>query len=499
MTQEIKGKSILMGILFAIVIATGVFNKAYLISAMYIVSVVLLAIMLKNESTYDLFYGILMVSLFYDYTIYVPKVQSVYLFHIVLFMFTLYTLYKVLFGQKDIFSKINKPVIILLSIWFVYMCITLAWALNKKMAVKYILIYIMMFSFISCMMAYNINKKRVNNTINILLFLISLVIIVGVCEVLLGQQLPVRHYFDEMNLTELHIKLIQARAIAFSYNTNNLAATLAILSPICLFSIYRFENIILKIWFVIVTSAGFSLIVITTSRTGYVAMLFSLGIFVIYSLCRIKTIGVQAIIIPVVLCLSFTFLYYNSNKFENVKSPDGEKITVNGLDEKMKEMEEVEYQSGAAGSLNERWTIVVDVLNGTIKDKNYLGYGVGNIEQFLMNKDNTNGIYSAHCYPIEILSDFGIPGVILYGIYYLYLLVYNIILGIKKKSLMCFAVATSLFSFMPASFGPSSITYVFSYWILMGLAVSCIQVYKNDQNNSIGRYSKYQVKEYRLI
>lgn len=45
---------------------------------------------------------------------------------------------------------------------------------------------------------------------------------------------------------------------------------------------------------------------------------------------------------------------------------------------------------------------------------------------------------------------------------------------------MCFAAVAGLIAFAPASFGPSSITYVFSYWILIGFAISCIQAYKSQ-------------------
>ena len=134
--------------------------------------------------------------------------------------------------------------------------------------------------------------------------------------------------------------------------------------------------------------------------------------------------------------------------------------------------------------------------NGVIKEKQYQGYGVGNVEQFIKDKGNTGSVYSPHCYPIEILGDFGLPGIALYGIYYLYLLIGNLVIGIKKKSIMCFAAVAGLIAFAPASFGPSSITYVFSYWILMGFAVSCMQVYKKEKNEY---KSTSSIKEYRMI
>ena len=143
-----------------------------------------------------------------------------------------------------------------------------------------------------------------------------------------------------------------------------------------------------------------------------------------------------------------------------------------------------------------RMAIIRDVLGGVIGEKRYQGFGVGNVEQYIKDQGNTGSIYSPHCYPIEILGDFGIPGIALFGIYYLYLLIYNLILGIKNRSWICFAMVTALIAFAPASFGPSSITYVFSYWIMMALAISCIQVYK-DNNNEYRRTS--EMKEYRLV
>lgn len=477
MTREDKIRNGAIAFILAIVGFLGVLNGNYLITGMYMMTVLAAVFILKDKGLYDVLYAVLFVSAFYDYTLYVPGITSIYVFHIILGAFTLMSFYKVL-KDRTIIWNLDKKVLGIYGIWFVYMCTSIIWALNRKLALKYIAIYMMMFAFIICMMIYNINKERMNNTINLILFLVSFIIVVGAIEIGLGQQLPVAHYFDGMKLSELHRNLIEARAIVFSFNTNNLAATLAILSPICLFAIYRFENILAKVWYTLATCAGFSIVVITTSRTGYVAMCFSLAVFVIYSLCRIRTFKIQSIVFPVILVLSFTFLYYNSYKFENIKPVDGKNIIDNGLNDKMNELSDSELEQGGLGSINERGTIILDVLRGTITEKHYLGYGVGNVEQYIINEGNSRGIYSPHCYPIEILGDFGLPGVALYGVYYLYLLIQNMILGIKKKSLMCFAAVAGLIAFAPASFGPSSITYVFSYWILMGFAVSCIQVYK---------------------
>ena len=77
--------------------------------------------------------------------------------------------------------------------------------------------------------------------------IISLTVLVGFVEVLLGHQLPVKHYADSFeNLSQLHRNMINARPIAFSFNTNNLAATLAILSPLCFYAIYKLHKNIME-------------------------------------------------------------------------------------------------------------------------------------------------------------------------------------------------------------------------------------------------------------
>ena len=499
MSREEKYRNIALGLVIIIACIMGVMNGSYLISAMYIATLVGAVFIARDRDIYSVLYTTLLVSVIYDYVLYVPGIQSVYMFHIILGIFTLMSLYK-LFTNKEVFLKLDKKVLGLYAVWFVYMCASVFWAINRKLSIKYIAIYLMMFAFIGCLMAYNINKERLNTTIRLLLYLVSLVVVIGLIEVLLGKQLPVRHYIDGFlnALSQLHINIIQARPIVFSYNTNNLNAQLAILMPICLFGIYKFKSVIAKVWFSLVSVIAFALVIITTSRTGYVAFLFGVAIFVLYSLINIRNIGIKQMIYPIAIVAGLLLAFLYAPNMMNIKPIEGEKVEntvtltnkLNSLHSIIEGEETSEYSS-----LN-RMAIIKDVLGGVISEKRYQGFGVGNVEQYIKDQGNTGSIYSPHCYPIEILGDFGIPGVVLFGIYYLYLLGYNFILAIKKRSTMCFAMVAALIAFAPASFGPSSITYVFSYWIMIGLSVSCIQVYRNS-DNEYRRTS--DMKEYKLV
>lgn len=196
MSREEKYRNIALGLVIIIACIMGVMNGSYLISAMYVATLVGAVFIARDRDIYSVLYTTLLVSVIYDYVLYVPGIQSVYMFHIILGIFTLMSLYK-LFTNKEVFLKLDKKVLGLYAVWFVYMCASVFWAINRKLSIKYIAIYLMMFAFIGCLMAYNINKERLNTTIRLLLYLVSLVVVIGLIEVLLGKQLPVRHYIDD--------------------------------------------------------------------------------------------------------------------------------------------------------------------------------------------------------------------------------------------------------------------------------------------------------------
>lgn len=295
MTREDVIRNIFLAIIFAISGFLGIANGSYIVSIMYILTVVILVVfILKDKDLYNMFYTLLLISAFYDYTLYVPRVQSVYLFHIVLGIFTLMSLFRI-FKDRQILMDLDRKVLAIYVLWFIYMCVSIIWSLNKSLSIKYIAIYLMMFAFIVNMMVYNINRERIKKTITILSSLILLIILIGFVEVILGTQLPVKHYADAFIefLPKDQQNLINARPIAFSFNPNNLAATLAILLPIGFYAIYKFENIFFKVVCIIASIIAFSLISITTSRTGFVAAAFGVIVYLIYSVINIKRIGLK--------------------------------------------------------------------------------------------------------------------------------------------------------------------------------------------------------------
>ena len=73
-------------------------------------------------------------------------------------------------------------------------------------------------------------------------------------------------------------------------------------------------------------------------------------------------------------------------------------------------------------------------------------------------------------------------GLILYGLIYCYLLIKNLYWYIKKRCNITLAIVISLIALGPSSFGPSTIAYIFYYWVILAFAAVNIQVNKNEIN-----------------
>ena len=101
MTKQDNVRTIFLAIVCAIALALGIPTGSYLITAMYIATVLVAAFITREKDVYNLLYSVLLVSVFFDYVLYVPGIQSIYMFHIILGAFTLLSLY-IAFKDREI-------------------------------------------------------------------------------------------------------------------------------------------------------------------------------------------------------------------------------------------------------------------------------------------------------------------------------------------------------------------------------------------------------------
>ena len=478
-----KNNMIILGFWFAFIIGIGIVNETYLLTILYIGAFSILTFIVKPESIYDTTFELMMVSMIFDYTIYFPGMSKLYSFHIIFFIFSVMNLIK-LFKNRDVFLRLDKKIIKILAIFFIFIAISFTWAISKELALKYISIYVMMIIFIIDMLIYNISKEQLSKTIRIIISLFVFIVLVGAVETVTGNQLPVIHSFTNFDMSALLMAICNSRPIAFSYNVNNYACMLALLVPFILFTIYKIESKFVKVIVAFFATLSFGLVIMTASRTGSIAMVIVFGTFFLGSFINIKKLKGINVIILILMVTGTVLLFKFGYLVPNVKpvyDDVGEIIKTdnqNMLADKIGQLKDVEVEYGEEGADNIRGTIAKSILDGVFIQKNFAGYGVGNSEGYLRIdvEGKTQGVYSPHGLLLELLGDFGVFGVALYGVLYLYLLIKNIMFAKNMKDSISIASVIALVALAPASFGPSSITYIFLYWTVLSLAASNIQI-----------------------
>jgi len=474
-----KYNKIYLTVWFAFIFGIGIFNGTYFLTTLYLGTFFVLTFIVKPESLYDTVFELMMVSMIFDYTLHLPGISKIYVFHVAFIMFSLMSLIK-LVKEKDILKNLDVKIIKILCVFFIFIVISFAWAVNKQLALKYICIYAMTVIFIIDMLIYNIRKEQLSKTIKIIGSLFLFIILIGVIETLTGNQLPVNHSFDNSMNAPSVIAMYKSNPIAFSFNVNNYSCMLALLAPFVLFSIYKIENIMVRVIVALITTFSFGIVIITASRTGSLAMVVVFGLFFLYSLINIRKLKKANIVIMIIMVIGTILLFNFAYLIPNIKivGENVEQIQVptneNRLTEKVGNLKESE--TAGDGSINARRIIAKSILTGVFIDKNLAGYGVGNSEQYLRVKCEAVNIYSPHALIIELLGDFGVFGVALYGLLYLYLLIKSVIIAKNTKDSIAIASIVALIALAPASFGPSSITYIFLYWTVLGLIASNIQI-----------------------
>jgi hypothetical protein len=333
-----------------------------------------------------------------------------------------------------------------------------------------------MFTFLAVIVLYNNSKVKFNNTMRVLSLMFLVVVIIGIIESVTGVQLPVKHYYSYTvhKLSTVEIDLLKTRPMVFSYNPNNFGTFICIAIPFLFFLFAYVKNGGQKLIYFLWSLAAFATVVLTTSRSNLISILAMLIVFLIIMLKEKKLKG---LIYPLIIIVGFMATY----KFSYLFVAKNNASYMQKMDQKISKIENIgKIQVGEEGSEGERVTIVYDVIEGVFHDKKLLGFGAGNTTQQLMDKKNTHGIYSPHSLVVEILGDFGVFFLVLYGIYYLYLLFRLFVIANRcsdSPKILPYSLITMLLGFALASFAPSSVTYFLPYWIMFGITISCINLY----------------------
>jgi O-antigen ligase len=120
-------------------------------------------------------------------------------------------------------------------------------------------------------------------------------------------------------------------------------------------------------------------------------------------------------------------------------------------------------------------------------EKSYgLGLGVAGVGSKLASEtelfDTDRVFFSFHNFFLEMLVDFGfIPFLVM--MYTYFRLIFKLLVCYRctdniKHSYYAKASALSLLTIIPASISPSSIIYIFTFWLVVGFSLANLSVYK---------------------
>ncbi|SKA88210.1 teichuronic acid biosynthesis protein TuaE [Clostridium sp. USBA 49] len=382
---------------------------------------------------------------------------------------------------KNLKKFIKDKYTIFFAVFVLYSTLSLFFVQNIEAGISLYITYLIMFSVIVMIYLENKSLNDIKETFSFLKYLYCGVLFLGTLEIFKIRYGVITNYV-ELGLIGTGKEYFERIPIVFFYNQNNYAVFLvlgiALLFAGIIFTDKKLDKIIYIILFII---SEINLI-FTTSRICWISLfiIFFIGI-AIGILIKKKSIikasfkyGVLSLIIFIIFsALPFSSKYYgkfNATPFLKMLS-----IDINNNDNEDKN--EVPLKLGGNGSNNERYTLIYDVIKGVIIEKNYLGFGVGNIAEYIRLQDNTFGITNPHSLWFEVLGDFGIPILIYYIYIYLSmsfdsLKIYKNCSNEFKPYIVAISITTLVFVFL--AFAPSSVIAYSPFWILMGISGSFV-------------------------
>lgn len=471
-----KNSSIYLITVFILFMIISLINKNYLINILFLLCILVACILTQSKDLYENLYYTLLVSSIFEYASYFPRYEKLYYFHLLLAICAVVTFIKIAKNPKKL-KMMDKKILGFYAVWFTYIVLSFIWSKNKQLNVKYILIYAMMFMFIFIVAVFNDSKEKFYNTLKVLGFVFVLTVFIGLIEALTAHQLPVKHYYDSIlnSITKKQVMVLKSRPVVFFFNTNNYATYLSLGLSFFLYLTYFAKNISYKLMYGVMAVLTFAALNYTSSRANIIATVL---IIIVYIAIVLKEGKLKALIYPLVIIVAFLGVYNYSYKLLKDSTEYEERQIL-----KMESTNQItKAEIGEEGSENVRATIIYNVYTGVIKDKKLLGFGAGNTIQHLIDQKNTHGVYSVHGLAIEILGDFGIF-IFVYGAFFLYLLYKLIKISLKDNTMdkiLGYSLLTSLIAFTLSSFSPSSVTYFLPNYILFALAISFIQVNRDE-------------------
>ena len=400
-----------------------------------------------------------------------------FLFHFVLFTSSILLLYKIKENQYsvDISLLLNPHIFCLILIYFWYL-ISLLWAPNLELGIKYnFYIFCGLFIILS-MVSFCAGVDELNKMFKMLSIFIFIEIIIAILESFTSFRMPISSYSpmsvffgkEPVNfLVSDNIVLLSRMTppTGFRWNTNDLAISMIIALPFFLCN----KRTSIKIIGILAITL---IIAMTASRAVFLALILVFALYLFFIKKKIITL--------ILILISSIGIFFGMRIFSESDNP-----RINELANSVQALSM--YISGdidIGGSLEWRRELTK---NGLIAFKNTNGLGLG-AGGSVANQEIIGPVAgrftSMHNFWVELLVEGGLFVAIniiflLIGmIYKLFIISRNSIN--KRIKFYSESLFLSVCAFIPSAISASSTIYFFPMWIMFGIAISVISLSKKS-------------------
>ena len=365
-----------------------------------------------------------------------------------------------------------------LMLWLLYAFLSMTWAAAKGDAIRHAIFLFMGITIIFFMVYYFRDLDQLKRLYWLWLLIFAALIPVGIWEVTTGNHLHVSGIFGEVRP-----RFRFAPSTVF-YNQNDYAAYIALSLPMVLAWIRYYPKLIGRVLGVLVSIAGLWLLILTFSRSCYIAVLTGLAFWFLFLLRWNKKI--KALAVTTFMCV-FLVVIFPTNTRDILSKVEIQAASLNPII----------LQNESIGTLYVRLNLIKNALYFTAKSAGF-GVGAGNVEHYMENSKiyPVANITNMHNWWIEILANYGV--FIFAGYLILYInLFWNLWKVYKRvnnrtERMICEALLVGLVSFFMASISSSSIIAFRPQWMFIGFALAflnyCrIQAYSNVAQKNVRR------------
>jgi teichuronic acid biosynthesis protein TuaE len=370
-------------------------------------------------------------------------------------------------GHLQLSYKKVKVYLQYFAIWLGYAFISILWAADQIAAVKNV---IFLFSGVSILffLVYFFRNLNTLKWLYLLWLLIFVVLIpIGLWEVVTGNHLVVS------GLSEEERSWVMFAPTTVFTNQNDYAAFIALTIPMILVWIRYYSKLYIRILGVLVLIGSLSLLIMTTSRSCYLAVFAGLAFWFIFLLQVKKKLITLVTVTTICILLLLAF-------------PDWIQDTFSLVQAEISSLDSVVSATDDYGSNVVRKNLIKNALHFTAQSAGF-GVGAGNAEYYMERYGiyPTGHITNVHNWWAEILANYGI--FIFAGYVVLYISIFLNLwraykgINVQTEKMICEALLVGLISFFIASVSSSSIIAFPPQWIFFGFCLAFLNYLRNKE------------------